>query len=287
MEKKFSYLTVPFACLLTVFIASSGFSAGAKESRPTISDAERAMAVIGVQNTWSKHVYYHQVGMHCEEMDDLWVSEKGPYGKTATWSGANIEEGIATIRHNYCENNLENKKKALEAISKVSDVENVPENIGAGNEYVIHMLTTPVIEIAGDGKTAKGIWYTPGIAVRVVIKDGKAGKTGTWMFEKYAVDFAKEDGEWKIWHMQNIGEPSPPWGAEVEQTAQNMSRDQALDQPEAQTQAGTQAAQGSSSRIYTRVNPNPPPEGWSPTTVPQIYPKFPEPYYTFSETFSY
>ena len=26
---------------------------------------------------------------------------------------------------------------------------------------------------------------------------------------------------------------------------------------------------------------------WSPTAVPRIEPKFPEPYYTFSETFSY
>jgi hypothetical protein len=285
METKVRYLTILLVCLVTVFMTSSGFSAGAAKDRPTISDGERAMAVVGVQNTWSKHVFYHQVGQHCEEMDDIWVKADGAYSKTATWSGANIEEGISTIRHNYCEYNLENKKKALEAISKVSDVKDVPENIGAGNEYVVHMLTTPIIEIAGDGKTAKGIWYTPGIAMRVVIKDGKAETGGTWMFEKYAVDFAKEDGKWKIWHMQNIGDPGPPgWGA----SAQTQARDQALDQAEAQTQAGT-AKQGQSrgGRIVTRANPNPPPPRWSPTTVPKLYPKFPEPYYTFSETFSY
>jgi len=36
----------------------------------------------------------------------------------------------------------------------------------------------------------------------------------------------------------------------------------------------------------TRPNPDPY-EGWTPTSMPRIQPKFPEPYYTFSETFSY
>jgi hypothetical protein len=33
------------------------------------------------------------------------------------------------------------------------------ENRGVGFGYEMNSLTTPVIEIAGDGKTEKGIWY--------------------------------------------------------------------------------------------------------------------------------
>lgn len=275
MKTKVRYLTILFACSMMVLIVSGGFALGA-EKRPTISDAERAMAVIEVQNCMSKHAYYHQVGQHLEEMEDIWVKEDGAYAKTAHWGGY---QGIELLKEYYGYYNLENKKKALEEISKVSEVENVPENIGAGNEYVIHMQTTPVIEIAGDGKTAKGIWYTPGIAIRVVIIDGKPEVSGTWMFEKYAVDFAKEDGKWKIWHFGNYGEPGPPGWGPTAQAAQAPPRDQALD-------AGVQTA------ASARPQPNNPNHGiptqsWSPTLVPQIIPKFPEPYYTFSETFSY
>jgi len=292
MKPKVRYLTILFfglAIALGMFWGCSKQSAENKTSdssaRPTISDAERALAMLQVQNSMSKHMYYHINGNHCEEMEDVWVSENGPYGKTATWSGASVEEGIALIKQNYCTKNVETKKKALTAISKVSNVKDVPENLGAGHEFSLHMQTTPIIEIAGDGKTAKGVWYTPGFIKKPNIADGKVTETGQWMFERYAVDFAKEDGKWKIWHFQNIGDTSPPWGSNA-QPDQTQFRDSALDQAGAQAKAGAQNAQADS-RTFTRVNPNPVPKVWSPTTVPEMYPKFPEPYYTFSETFSY
>jgi len=293
MKTGVGYRTIIYSVLVIVLAMSWGCSKQSVDtkstdssSEPTITDAERALAMLQVQNSMSKHMYYHINGNHCEEMEDIWVSENGPYGKTATWSGASIEEGIALIKENYCTKNIETKKKALTAISKVSDVKDVSENLGAGHEFSLHMQTTPIIEIAGDGKTAKGVWYTPGFIKKPVISaDGKVSESGQWMFERYAVDFAKEDGKWKIWHFQNIGDTSPPWGA-GEKSDQTQFRDSALDKAGAQAKAGTQEAQ-SSSRTYSRINPNPVPETWSPTTVPKMYPKFPEPYYTFSETFSY
>ena len=46
------------------------------------------------------------------------------------------------------------------------------------------------------------------------------------------------------------------------------------------------APQTQTMQMYTAENPNPY-KPWSPTKVPAIEPRFPEPYYTFSETFSY
>jgi len=59
-----------------------------------------------------------------------------------------------------------------------------------------HILTSAVIEVADDGKTAKAVWYSPGI-----LSEGSAPNWMTaWIYELYACDFVKEDGVWKSWH---------------------------------------------------------------------------------------
>ena len=59
-----------------------------------------------------------------------------------------------------------------------------------------HQFTTPMIEVAADGKTAKGLWFSPGH--ETPLEDGKP--VAKWCWGKYGADFIKEDGEWKIWH---------------------------------------------------------------------------------------
>ena len=251
---------------------------GAAKNRPTISSGERALAMLEVQNTFSKHAYYHAIGAHCEEMEDIWVREGGAYAKTATWTTfGSIYEGIPLLKEYYCTDNLKSKKRKLAEISKVyPEVKNIPENIGIGYGYTIHTQTTPIIEIAGDGKTAKGIWYSPGIGTNVEIRNDKPEISGGWFWEKYAVDFVKEDGKWKIWHFSNVMDPTPnSWGGQQGRMMQG---------PPPGEQEVMQIGGG---RIMpTRPDPDPY-ESWSPTTLPRIYPRFPEPYYTFSETFSY
>jgi len=60
----------------------------------------------------------------------------------------------------------------------------------------MHTMFTPVIEIAGDGQTAKGVWDSFGPEV------GGPNDEGGWFQAKYGVDFVKENGVWKIWHLQ-------------------------------------------------------------------------------------
>jgi len=58
--------------------------------------------------------------------------------------------------------------------------------------------TSPVIEVAEDGRTAKGLWTCPGIDT------GNYGQPvrpfANWAWAKRGTDFIKEDGKWKIWH---------------------------------------------------------------------------------------
>jgi len=98
----------------------------------------------------------------------------------------------------YGELNEKNRKKNLEMVSKLyPEIENVKENEGIGS-MIMHTLTTPIIEVAGDGRTAKGMWYSPG-QVTEIGSDGKP--IAMWMWEKYGVDFVKEGGKWKLWHI--------------------------------------------------------------------------------------
>jgi len=65
----------------------------------------------------------------------------------------------------------------------------------------LHMVSTPVIEVGGDGKTAKGMWYTFGANTR---RD-ELGLHALWMAGKYDNVFVKEDGKWRFlsvhWHV--------------------------------------------------------------------------------------
>jgi hypothetical protein len=64
---------------------------------------------------------------------------------------------------------------------------------------LIHYLASPMIEIAGDGQTAKGVWRSPGI--EAVVPPGGGKPVPMWSFGAYAVDFILTKGEWKIWHL--------------------------------------------------------------------------------------
>jgi hypothetical protein len=44
--------------------------------------------------------------------------------------------------------------------------------------FVWHTVTTPVVEVARDRKTAKGVWYTPGVV------GGFDINSFNWMFER-------------------------------------------------------------------------------------------------------
>ncbi|WP_430388171.1 nuclear transport factor 2 family protein [Blastomonas fulva] len=94
-------------------------------------------------------------------------------------------------------------------------------------KLVSHFVTTPMIEIAGDGQTAKGLWIVNGIESGLADPEHAKGMPD-WMFEKemvngkkvwmhnvylkYGVDFIKQDGEWKIWHFHCFEVARAPYG---------------------------------------------------------------------------
>jgi hypothetical protein len=150
----------------------------------------------------------------------------------------------------------------------------------------MHTSTTPIIEVAGDGKTAKGVWYSPGVGLSAVINGGKANVNGTFFYEKYAGDFVLEDGQWRIWHLQMAYDFVPGIPKEMVESlsvvlnANIPSENKGNDTFREAGERSGEMPKGFSKPKYSYPI-------YSPTRPGIIYPKLPEPYYTFKETFSY
>ena len=136
------------------------------------------------------------------------------------------------------------------------------EALWAAGPKTVLTFTTPVIEVAFDGKTAKGLWYVFGETTEVY----SSGPKAAWYFGRCGVDFIKEDGCWKFWHMTLFTDIQAPVG-------QNWGS------------SAMYAHEGITPPVPTI--PEPFYQGYCADYVSTINPPFPEPYDTFSNTFSY
>jgi hypothetical protein len=130
----------------------------------------------------------------------------------------------------------------------------------------IHALTTPVVEVAGDGKTAKGIWLS--IGVETGPEPGKDKPQGYWAWCKYGVDFIKEEGKWKIWHLHVYGLFRTPY----EKSWVEAEKPGVLPIPEE-----LKPDRATTHPLWT----------YSPTAVAELVPAPPEAYDTWDEATAY
>ncbi len=136
------------------------------------------------------------------------------------------------------------------------------EEIWAVGSNTVLNFTTPLIEVAFDGQTAKGIWYVYGSTTEVY----SAGPKAAWDFGRCAVDFIKEDGTWKIWHMIMFTDIACPVGG-------NWGHDKMYEHEGVEIPAPTEAK-----KYYT---------SYGEDFISLVEPPLPEPYDTFANTFSY
>lgn len=160
-----------------------------------MADLERRIARTeargAVENVFSTYMYLHNA-FRDEEIIDLWVKPGTP-GIRAQYSNL----GVYTT---------------WESVTAYHRGRPAPPG-----KLILHYTMMPVIEVAGDGETARGLWLMNGLesgltdpAVAGNIPDfffepdEVDGKRvwAHWVWCEYGVDFLKQDGEWKIWHFR-------------------------------------------------------------------------------------
>lgn len=147
-----------------------------------------------------------------------------------------------------------------------------PEEIYGVGTIGYKPLDTGVIEIAADGQTAKGIWMIRGSYSDLTDQ----GVISYWVWGYMACDFVWENEEWKIWHMQEVYDVHTPCGTSW---AKGPGTTDYPREPLFAAVADFKMPEPNLMqpvRAYYTVN--------RPATPS---PRVPEPYETFSETFSY
>ena len=165
--------------------------------------AQRAVDIQAVENIMSRHVMYHCYGEHREEMENIWVQEPENQATASFGQNAGFYVGYATIWDAYVTEHdttwMSSIRNYLEyAGIDASDMteEELLDIYGGVGQLILHVTTTAMIEIADDGQTARGFWYSPGM-----IADANSSLGAVSCFEAYGVDFVKEEDGWKIWHL--------------------------------------------------------------------------------------
>lgn len=154
-----------------------------------------------VENLFSRYMYLHNA-FRDPDIIPLWV-----------------KKGTAGVRAQYSNNGVYTNWDNIMAYHA--------QRPAPKGKLTFHYVTTPLIEVAEDGQTAKGLWVMSG--VESGLTDLAAAKQAPdFMFEKelvdgkkvwmhtvlvkYGVDFLKQDGEWKIWHFHCFEIARSPFG---------------------------------------------------------------------------
>ena len=152
------------------------------------------------RNLMGKYSYLH-TAMRNREFVDLWADREDCI-LAMPWGYYLGKEGI---RQCYLEDHGDRDDP---------EVQQSPMFQGG---MMMHAMDTCVLEVAGDGQTAKGCWLSPGHESCYIPdfskipgwKKGDPVPEGTplvssceWAWSKYQVDFIKENGVWKFWKLR-------------------------------------------------------------------------------------
>jgi hypothetical protein len=189
LEEDFFMKVKGFAALLTTllitgFIYSSAFAGvqiaqvaeetnACGKKMTAEMKAQKALDILEIQNMASMHEYYHSALMHEAELDNVWSKRDD-----ISWKNNSDYYANRKAVYNFYGEGVKKMDKT------------------AALWY--HMLATPVIVVAGDGQTAKAVWQSFG--------NVSGTNMAQWTQEKYSMDFIKEDGKWKIWHLRTYVE---------------------------------------------------------------------------------
>ena len=143
------------------------------------------------------------------------------------------------------------------------------EIFGAGS-LDVNNFTTPIVELAEDMKTAKGLWY-------FMRGNTNYDETGIATYHQWGwmgIDFIYEDGAWKIWHMVNAEDLNFRAGTTWVEKAEPL--------PVLPEYAAIADFKFPKPNVPAEVY-----EHWHARRKNVDFPGVPQPYHSFADTFTY
>jgi hypothetical protein len=277
MKDQLSRASASVAIFAVILAACQPESSQVDEKLATLEhEIQRVQARGEVENIFSRYQYLHSYFLDEKIIDTLWVSEGTP-GVSAQYTNTGIYNTWASVMAYHRDR---------------------PSPQG---KLLFHYTASPLIEVANDGQTAKGVWVVAGVESGLTnpevaekappamfepnLVDGKK-VWAHWIQVRYHLDFLKQDGQWRIWHFRAVEVSRAPFG-------QNWIAFGAT------LQANRELGQFHNDLAYFGDNGEPvfmPPVDAPPKNIAPAYrtddamelvPALPEPYGTFSETFEY
>jgi len=159
-------------------------------------DAQVANDRGAIENVFSHYMYLHNA-FRDEDIKALWA-KRGTPGMSAQYSNVGVYTRYESIMAYHSGR---------------------PDPVG---KLIFHYTTTPLILVAADRQTAKGLWIAAGVesgltspehaahAPGYLIEQNEPGGTEVhgkkvwahWVQMKYGIDFIRQEGQWKIWHFR-------------------------------------------------------------------------------------
>lgn len=239
----------------------------------------RANAAVECEKVMSLHVYYHAAGIHREEIENYWTKSG-----ECTWAHVFGQMGDKeNFILNYAAGQEKDTRDVFEQVAEVYpevlDKHWVPD-YRAICEEAMHFTVSPLIEVAEDGQTAKGLWYTPGCIFSTL--NPQQAREGTWIWERYGADFVYEDGRWLYKNLKVCCDIN---GAMDEENWPLLDRPMGPPPSgDGEEDGGPPPGPGGGMNI---THPGPLYFDNTPTQLPQETPFIPVPYKTFTETYNY
>lgn len=230
--------------------------------------AQRFVDQREIQNVIGKYVFTTMICKDADVVSRFWAKNADApcLGFNNGWYiGLDAIDGY----YQAVSNNTAIRSKTIQAKFPEKLGELCDEELYGTGSMNVRPLTTVLVEVAGDGKTAKGLWQVMGVDNDIT----EYGPLSIWHWGWLAADFVLEDDEWKVWHLQMLDEIVTPVGAKWTEANPYPVLPEFAALAELKLPEPTKPC-----ALYTAYNTQRP---------PMAPPKAPVPYTTFAETFSY
>jgi len=226
--------------------------------------------VNSIRNLISKEAYLFEAHMHEERL--ALIARKTP-GVTVEQGLRGVFEGLDGARRTMIDieegmerSHAEGMRKAFPDAAFSSDTAGMLES---------QLTGTAVVEVAGDGTTARAAWLS--LMACGKTHENDPAPQASWVWWKSAADFVKEDGEWKFWHYLKNPLFLAAYTKDWVQASLNLPP-----VPSPGTCRGIPGHEANPDRPNSKLY-----DSYRITREPRVHPELPEPYETFAETGSY